>query len=147
MYETQIEKLELGKLVALRQDLKFIDSSLPRYLIENCDLALGIFGDTEKAKAAVPNKLIEALTLGIPSLTMSTSALEEFFEPGVDFWTCESSPEAIADAIAQIYERTACQIDWKKTREKTHQIFSVSNYHQVIERVLNDAVSDFTSEI
>ncbi|MEM7066399.1 MAG: glycosyltransferase [Cyanobacteria bacterium P01_B01_bin.77] len=141
-YETQIEQLGLGEVVTLRQDLKFVDSSLPQYLIKNCDLALGIFGNTEKAKAAVPNKLIEALTFGIPSLTMLTPALKEFFNPGVDFWTCASSPEAIADTVGQIYEKTAYQVDWNKTQEKVRQTFSISNYHQVIKRVLDAAVND-----
>ncbi|MBE9068950.1 glycosyltransferase, partial [Leptolyngbya cf. ectocarpi LEGE 11479] len=141
IYETQIDQLGLGEVVTLRQDLKFVDSSLPQYLIKDCDLALGIFGDTEKAKAAVPNKLIEALTLGIPCLTMSTPALEEFFEPGVDCWTCESSPEAIADTISQIYEKTAYQVDWDKTQKKVYQTFSIGNYHQVIKQVLDATVN------
>ncbi len=141
-YKTQIDQLELSEKVTLRQDLKFTDSSLPQYLVENCDLALGIFGDTEKAQSTVPNKLVEALVLGIPSLTMSTPSLDEFFDPEVDLWTCESTPEIIANTISQIYEKTIYQVDWAKTREKVCQIFSVNKYHQMVEQVLNTVVYD-----
>ncbi|EKV02606.1 glycosyl transferase group 1 [Leptolyngbya sp. PCC 7375] len=145
-YETKIEELGLKQVVTLRQDLKFTDDSLPRYLVENCDLALGIFGDTEKARAAVPNKLIESLTLCIPTLTMSTPALKEFFDPDVDFWSCEASPEVMADTITQIYKKIAYQVDWNKTREKVLQTFSVRNYHQSITQVLNSVKAELIGD-
>lgn len=145
-YETQIAQLGLDEMVTLRQDLKFVDFSLPRYLSNQCDLALGIFGDTKKAKAAVPNKLIEALTLGIPSLTMSTPALEEFFDPAVDFWICDAAPETIADMLSQIYNNSAYSVNWSKTRGKVLEIFSLENYHQSIKRVLNRVKTDLSGE-
>ncbi|MEA5463859.1 hypothetical protein [Leptothoe sp. PORK10 BA2] len=138
----EIKALGLNDLVSLRKDLTFGDSSLPEYLVNNCDLALGLFGDTEKAGATIPNKLIEALTLGIPSLTMTTSSLEEFFDLEVDLWTCETTPEAIASTMKQISAQTIYQVDWIKTKEKVTQTFSVENYCQTIGEVLNNAATN-----
>lgn len=138
-YKTQIKTLGLSDAVVLRQDLKFMDGSLPNYLIEHCDLALGLFGETEKAQAAVPNKLIEALVLRIPSLTIEAPALKEFFDPGVDFWTCQGTPEAIAQAITQIATHEAYPVDWEQTREKVLQTFSLRRYQQVIDELMTAA--------
>jgi len=52
--------------VFLRKDLKFFDDSLPIYLVENCDLARR-FGNTDRARNAFPIKLVEALSMGIPT--------------------------------------------------------------------------------
>ncbi len=136
-YQAEIDTLGLSDRVFLRQDLRFSDDSLPLYLIDNCDLALGIFGDTDKARSGIPNKLIEALILGLPSLTMDTSALKEFFDPEIDFWTCPATPDHIADAISHIATQTAQPIDWSKSREKVLNTFSLNRYHQTIKQVMN----------
>ncbi|MBX2862983.1 MAG: glycosyltransferase [Leptolyngbyaceae cyanobacterium MAG.088] len=135
-YQSEIDSLGIAERVSLRQDLKFSDDTLPRYLVDNCDLALGTFGNTQKAQASVPNKLIEALILGIPVLTMRTPALEEFFTPGVDFWSCEATPEAMADAITKIDAQTAYSVDWPKTRQQTLEIFCLDNYRRAIDQSL-----------
>lgn len=141
-YSHKIETEGLGTHVTLRRDLTFADGSLPDYLVTHCDLALGIFGDTLRAQSAVPNKLIEALAMGIPSLTRSAPVLHEFFQPEVDLWTCEPSPEAIAQAMLAIYQQQAYPVDWQKTCHKVTETFNVKRYQQVvlasIEKVLRD---------
>lgn len=137
-YKTKIETMELSDVVFLRQDLRFSNASLPKYLMENCDLALGLFGNTEKAKAAIPNKLIEALSMGIPSLTIDTPALNEFFEPTEDIWVCTPDPDDIARAITEIFENTIYPVNWSATREKVLDTFSIATYHRVIDQVIND---------
>jgi len=136
VYENKIHSYQIEDCVVLRKDLKFSNYSLPLYLIDNCDLALGIFGNTKKAYNAVPNKLIDALSMGIPSLTMKSSALEEFFEPE-DFWTCEPSPESIAHAIYTIANNTAPQINWEQTRQKALRIFNPIQYQDIISQILH----------
>jgi len=89
----------LEQHVVLRKDLSFPDGSLPKYLIDNCDLACWYLGDTDKARYAVPNKLIEALAMESPTLTMNSPGLREFFNPETDLWTCEPSPKSIAETL------------------------------------------------
>jgi glycosyltransferase involved in cell wall biosynthesis len=46
------------------------------------DLALGIFGRTEKAGRVVPHKVFQALALGVPTVTRRSAAVAEFFRDG-----------------------------------------------------------------
>ncbi|CAA9569049.1 hypothetical protein AVDCRST_MAG81-1565 [uncultured Synechococcales cyanobacterium] len=128
---------KLSSHVFIENDLKFIDGFLPQYLVENCDLALGIFGNTDKAYNVIPNKLIESLPLGIPTLTMNSSVLREFFEPEIDFWTCEPSPKAISEAIIALISNTPTPVDWQQTRQKVLSIFSVTHYKKIVAEVLD----------
>ena len=144
-YASKIEREGLADCVFLRKDLRFSDNSLPEYLIEHCDLALGIFGNTAKAHNTVPNKLIEALSLALPTLTMNSPALDEFFEPE-DLWTCSPEPEAIANSIVAIVEGKAERVDWLKTRHQVLDTFSVTHYREVVTAVLERATDPSWNE-
>jgi len=144
LYKEKIDLDNLSQNVFLRKDLSFSDSSLPHYLIDNCDLALGIFGNTDKAYNAVPNKLIEALSMGIPTLTMDSPALGEFFDLKADFWTCAPSPEPIAESILAIVNSTVYPVNWQQTRQKVISTFSISQYQKVLSNVLEKVADDLS---
>lgn len=146
IYLEKIRANELDSHVFLRKDLSFSDNSLPEYLIENCDLALGIFGNTDKAFNGVPNKLVEALAMGIPTLTMNSPALKEFFNPDVDFWTCEPCPEAIAEKILSITWGAAPPVDWQQTRQKVLSRFSAAQYQQVVNKILDEVAVELNND-
>ena len=141
-YAENIRQYQLRDYVFLRKDLSFSDDSLPKYLIDNCDLALGIFGKTDKAYNAVPNKLIESLSMKIPTLTMSSPALKEFFEPEKDLWTCEPSPKSIAESIITIAKGAAYPVNWEQTRQKVLDTFSIDRYQEVVNKVLERVADD-----
>lgn len=144
-FDSYLEKIHLYQIndfVILRKDLNFSNGLLPNYLVDNCDLALGIFGDTDKADNVVPNKLIEALSMGLPTLTMNSPALKEFFNPETDFWACEPSPESIAESILTIADGTAHAVDWEQTRQKVLSKFSVAQYQEVVNKVLRKVTDD-----
>ncbi|HEY9771489.1 MAG TPA: glycosyltransferase [Coleofasciculaceae cyanobacterium] len=144
-YNVYVEKIRLAQLdssVFLRKDLTFYDDSLPRYLVENCDLALGIFGNTDKAYNTFPTKLVESLSMGIPTLTMKSPSLQEFLNPETDLWTCKPLPEAIAESILSIADGTANPVDWEQTRQKVLNTFSITRYQEVVEQILDRAINN-----
>ena len=71
--------------------------------IAACDVALGIFGRTEKARRVVPHKVFQALGMGKPVITARTPAAEEFFRDGLDLRLCgEPYPESLAAAVLEL---------------------------------------------
>lgn len=141
-YAEKIRFYELDSSVFLRKDLTFFDDSLPQFLIENCDLALGIFGNTCKAYNTVPTKLVEALSMGIPTLTMNSPALTEFFDPQIDLWTCEPSPMSIAETIMKIISGMVHSVNWDQTRQKVLSTFSITQYQMAVSRILGKIADD-----
>ena len=140
-YKKLIQEKGLNDHVFIRPDLRFADESLPNYLVENCDLALGIFGSSGRALAGVPTKLIDSLTLGLPTLTMAAPALDEFFDISNDLWTCEPNAESLAQGIWAIGHDTVQSVDWQKTRDKVLNTFSLERYKKVVDEVLRQIAS------
>ena len=68
-------------------------------------LALGVFGDREKTKRVIPNKVFGAVSLGTPVLTASTSAIRELFSPDYDILACElANPSDLAERLLWAFE-------------------------------------------
>jgi glycosyltransferase involved in cell wall biosynthesis len=71
-------------------------------------LALGIFGTTEKAGRVIPNKVFEALALGIPLITRESLALDELLQDGRDVLTVTAGNAAkLADKILWVRDHYA----------------------------------------
>jgi glycosyltransferase involved in cell wall biosynthesis len=80
-------------------NLEFIPAMSPEKLIghiRSSDIALGIFGDTGKAQRVVPHKVYEAMALGLPIITMASSASEDLLSSQS---CCLSAPEKLSENI------------------------------------------------
>ncbi len=53
-------------------------------LMSEADVALGIFGTSEKAGRVVPHKVYQSLALGVPTVTRRSAAVMEYFRDGRD---------------------------------------------------------------
>jgi glycosyltransferase involved in cell wall biosynthesis len=75
---------------------------IPRHQLQ-CHVGLGIFGDTEKAKRVIPNKLYEIVSLRVPSITGDSEAIRELFSDGENCILCEmADAESLANAIMRL---------------------------------------------
>jgi glycosyltransferase involved in cell wall biosynthesis len=65
------------------------------------DIMLGVFGDTEKTKRVVPNKVYEGMALRKPVITMDTLSVREIFGDG-ELVLISNTPKALAEAILRL---------------------------------------------
>lgn len=102
-YEDLISSLNLSDKVILYTDQSFGNGQLQKFLINNCDIALGIFGASRKAKTVFANKMGDALSFGLPLLTQKTIALDEMCNISEELYSIENpTPKSLAEAIANI---------------------------------------------
>lgn len=66
--------------------------------INEATLILGIFGDSQKAKSVVPNKVYQAMACKKPIITMQSKAIDEFFTSN-EIRTCQNTPNDLAKTI------------------------------------------------
>jgi len=101
--QTYNEALELSRSLRVK-NIKFVPSwipyhELPKY-IAKADVCLGIFGETEKAKRVIPNKVVETLAMGKPLITGDSPAAKEVLKAGENcILTPMANPKALAEAI------------------------------------------------
>ncbi|MEY0429513.1 glycosyltransferase [Providencia rettgeri] len=103
-YKNLVNQLGLSSKIEFNNEFTFKNGKLPEFLINNCDLALGNFGSSEKAKTVLVNKVVDTVALNLPCLTMQTKACNEFFiENESIFLTKEDpTPEDISNAIIKV---------------------------------------------
>jgi len=70
--------------------------------MRSADLILGIFGDSEKSKRVIPNKLYQALAAGKAVLSADTPATRELLVDGKTAFLCEADPDKMAERILNI---------------------------------------------
>ena len=71
---------------------------LPEH-ISRADVCLGIFGNTNKARRVIPNKVYEYAAMGKPVITLGTPAVREAFAPGTLRTVKSSDSGELAAAI------------------------------------------------
>ena len=77
-YEKLIADHKLEKKITICNKKTFTNGNLEPFLRENCKLVLGSFGKTDKAKSVMPNKVVDALSFGLPVISGESSGLSEF---------------------------------------------------------------------
>ncbi len=77
-------------------------------MVARSAVLLGVFGDAEKTRYVIPNKVLDALTWGRPVITAESPALHEFLTPGEHLITVPpGDPDALAAAIVRLAEQPA----------------------------------------
>lgn len=63
--------------ISIRHDLRMADGTLQDYICKNVDISVASMGCTKKASVVVPNKLVDALSMGVPVLTIESVGVTE----------------------------------------------------------------------
>ena len=111
---------------------------LPNF-IANSDVCLGIFGNTEKAKRVIPNKVYEVIAMKKPIVTGDTPAIREFFRNRENSLLCEiANPDAIADAILELKDNPELREKIAKNGYKLfRENFSIEGIGKTLKIILN----------
>ncbi|WP_160162758.1 glycosyltransferase family protein [Halanaerobium saccharolyticum] len=139
-YKIMVNKANLNDYIEIRNDYTFSNGKLESFLVKNCDLALGIFGDSQKAHNVLTNKVVDAINMKIPVLTMEKPSLYEFFNVKDDIYTCKNEPKIMSNKIIDIY-RESTLVRKNKTDnayKKYEQFFTVEKYFDFIKETLGD---------
>lgn len=136
-----VKRLNLNNIVTIRNDYSFNNGHLEPFLVENCDLAIGAFGDSEKARNVILNKCIEATSMKIPVLTQHSKAFKEFFsEDGNSIFYSDNSVEVLVDSILKIKHLSRLEI--VRNVENAYNIynsnFSVENSIRLYTNLLKE---------
>lgn len=139
-YKQKIKELQLTEYIIINNDYSFLNKKLPEFLINNCDLAFGNFGDSEKAKTVMLNKIVDALQLGIPVLNGESRAPDEFFDYKNDIFKCLNTPKEIADRIMEISKLSNIEISKKVKREYEiyKENFSYNSFEEKIIKLIKN---------
>lgn len=104
----------------------FINYDLLNERINDFDICLGIFGDSDKANFVVPNKMYHYASVAKCVLTKETAGIKEIFTDNENIVLCNASPTDIAKAI----------IDLKNDRERIERIAKTA--HKLITEEYNE---------
>lgn len=104
--QTFAQTYELAQRLGVK-NVKFVrrfgDQVIASYTAQ-ADLCLGIFGDTDKAKRGIPNKVYQYLAVKKPVVTGDSPAIREVFVDGEHLLLCElANPDSLAERILQCY--------------------------------------------
>jgi glycosyltransferase involved in cell wall biosynthesis len=73
-------------------------------LMRGADLSLGIFGQSAKAQRVIPNKVVEAASLGVPIVTGDNPPLARYFTGGKNIFFSRMADSAdLAKTIREAY--------------------------------------------
>lgn len=127
-FSQTITNLSLNKYVTVKKNISFGNGKLLPFLVENCDMALGIFGKYGKAKNVITNKVIDAVAMRIPIITGYSNGLLEYFNENESIYYTKNNAN---DLVKKIIEVSNLPIDEINERvEKGYSIYSSNfSYH------------------
>jgi glycosyltransferase involved in cell wall biosynthesis len=134
--EEKLAENKLEDVASVRFDLSFANG-LEDFLVENCDIALGSFGLTDFAKVGLSNKIVDALSMGIPMVTTNTDAIQEFGLEKV-LSVCDPVPEEIVDRVLELIENKNRLDLFQQNAIEIHQhMFSRERFEQDLDRLFD----------
>lgn len=111
--------------------------------IANCDVSLGIFGNSPKTSLVIPNKVYMGLAMKKPVITSDTRAVRELFNDEDMILIPSSNESALTEAILKVKNNPALG---EKIAQNGYDKFIKFASHQVLglelEKIIKDTIND-----
>lgn len=119
-YTEMIHALGIEEQVSVQNDNWGDMQAWIEFITTSCDVSLGIFGDSNKAKTVLANKVMDGIAFRTPMLTGESSGAREYFNDSQIFFV-EATPEQIAEKMIAISQMSAEKIDGMV--ERAYQVY------------------------
>lgn len=103
-YKNMILDLGLESEITIDNNSTFKNGKLGNFLQTQCDLVLGNFGESEKSKNVLVNKVIDGVAMKAPVLTGESLATKDYFNE-LQIFICNNNEKSIAASIEVIYDK------------------------------------------
>lgn len=123
-YSTLIKSYGIEDSVYINNEYSFKNGKLEKFLIENCDIVLGTFGDSEKARTVIANKIIDGVAMQAPVITGFSRGLSEYFDGESDIFMINNTAEELANKVVDI-----SVMDNKEIRKKINTAYRIYEEH------------------
>lgn len=135
-YKQQVQNKQLSDCIEFL-DLWGDMKQWEKFIIDNCDVSLGIFGGSDKAKCVVGNKVIDGIIAKTPVITGKSKGLDLFFNQDNDIYTVDNTPDALAKKIIQVANSSYHEIEnhVENAFDIYEKIFSKKAYKKNMEHV------------
>jgi glycosyltransferase involved in cell wall biosynthesis len=77
-------------------------SKWENFITNTCDICLGIFGSSTKAKMVLANKVIDGVAFKVPVITAHSLGLLDYFNGIDDIFITNSTPHDLANTISHV---------------------------------------------
>jgi glycosyltransferase involved in cell wall biosynthesis len=138
-YKSIIEKLSIEDKITVHNEwgnrAKWED-----FVVNTCDLTLGIFGNSSKAKIVLANKIIDGVAFKTPVVTAPSSGLFDFFNGKDDIYIAENNSESLALQIELL-----SKMDYSEIRSRIENAYRVYDKNFTPER-FNERLSCYLDE-
>jgi glycosyltransferase involved in cell wall biosynthesis len=101
-FKKMIQELSIEEFVTIHNEWENI-KEWEKFIIKICDVTLGIFGQSSKAKTVLANKVIDGVAFRTPVITAHSGGLYNYFTGKNDIFTTENNPTDLAHCIENIY--------------------------------------------
>jgi glycosyltransferase involved in cell wall biosynthesis len=130
-------ELEKCPWIMIRTDLHFADGSLPAFLASEIDFAIGPLGESDKSKVVVANKVIDAISLGIPVITQRSKGMRELLHKPV-IKACFTYSEVFKQGERKIDPpKVDVRAFQEACRHNFLEIFSMKQFGHKLRSILN----------
>ena len=112
------------------------------------DVALGIFGETDKAARVVPNKVVQAAAMGRPIITADTPAIRRYFTNHQHIMLVPAGdPESLANAVLTLRDNLdICARIGRGARHVFENAFSLQAISRTMVGAIEQLERDYPSK-